>query len=67
MWMRRSRVRRTSIESSTEPDSLPAFLAWLGKQCWSVWIKITLFVVIIAAVIGQAGGRVVSEFLAVFH
>ena len=46
---------------------MPAFLAWLGKQDWSVWIKITLFVVIIAAVIGLTGGRVVSAVLAVFH
>jgi hypothetical protein len=54
------RDRQTLRRSRAEPNSLPAFLAWLGGQSWPVWIKITLFVVIIIAVLGLTGGRAIS-------
>ena len=34
------------------------FLAWLGSQTWSVWIKITLFVVLALAAISLCVGLV---------
>jgi hypothetical protein len=52
------------------PDSLPpslAFLAWLGGQPWSTWIKITLFAVIVIVVIGLAGGRAASQLISVIR
>jgi hypothetical protein len=49
--------RRARSGDRAEPDSVLAFLAWLGEQGWSVWIKITLFVVMA----GVAGGGFVAS------
>lgn len=61
------RDRQTLRRIQAQPDSLPAFLAWLGGQSWSVWIKVTLFVVIIIAVLGLTGGRAISYLVGVLR
>jgi hypothetical protein len=58
--------RQAPRQNRSEPDSLPAFLAWLGNQGWSSWIKITLFVVITITAIGLAGiagSRLMSDIV----
>jgi hypothetical protein len=45
-------------------------LAWIGSQGWWVWLKITLFVVVVIVAVGLtgvAGGRVVAGLVEVFR
>jgi hypothetical protein len=67
MGRRRSRAR-SPIPAG--PDSLWAFLVWLGDHGWREWFRITSFVVIAGpmfALIGVASTHLISYLIALLR
>lgn len=50
-----------------QPDSVITFLAWLGCQKWSVWIKIQSFIILLTTLVVivtvVAGPHIVHQIL----
>ena len=63
----RPRVRPTGQSNRGEPDSWPAFLAWLLCQGWHEYLKVVVLVLVITGAFELLGSRVMTNIMAFIH
>ena len=63
----RPRTRPTGQPNRAEPDSWPAFLAWLLRQGWREYLNAVVLVLVIAGAFELFGSRVLTSIMSFIH
>jgi hypothetical protein len=63
----RPRARPTGQPNRDEPDSWPAFLAWLLRQGWREYLKALVLVLVITGAFELLGTRVMTNIMGFIH